>query len=209
MKKLKSSIKEIDEEIETIDSYEEKFTKYRNKMMIKNQLEEMYKKKIIKYLEEEKKRREMEKLFIEDNKFIISKKMWSHLRKQKEKLYLNKKVFRCHERNWNIMNLNKGISFDLETMKYLCNNFKRRSFLDRFDDYRYENNYISKLKEYKLDSRTELFKETIIYVMKKKQDKKPVKIQNTHFLSIHENEEMLYPEIIERYWLNINERNIN
>jgi hypothetical protein len=44
--------------------------------------------------------------------------------------------------------------------------------------------------------------------MKKKQEKKPIRIQNIHFLSIHENEEMLYSERIERHWLNINERNI-
>jgi hypothetical protein len=93
MKKMKNSIKEIDKEIEISDDYDEKFTKYHKKMMIKKQLESMYKERIIKYVEEEKKRRKMEKLFIEDNKFIISKKMWSHLRKQKEKLYLNKKAF--------------------------------------------------------------------------------------------------------------------
>jgi hypothetical protein len=60
-------------------------------MIIKKRLEKMYKERVIKYAEEEMKRREMEKLFIENNKFIISKKMWSHLRKQKEKLYFNKK----------------------------------------------------------------------------------------------------------------------
>jgi hypothetical protein len=88
---MKSSIKEIEEEIEVTDDYEEKFTKFQNRIMIKKQLEKMYENKIIKYLEEEKKRREMEKLFIDDNKFLISKKLWSHLRKQKEKLYLNRK----------------------------------------------------------------------------------------------------------------------
>jgi hypothetical protein len=98
--------------------------------MIKKQLENMYKERITKYVEEEKKRREMEKLFIEYNKFIISKWMWPHLRKQKEKLYFNKKIFRFSEKNWNIMNLNKATSFDLETINFLCNNFRRKSFLD-------------------------------------------------------------------------------
>jgi hypothetical protein len=91
-------------------------------------------------------------------------------------------------------------------MKFLCNNFKRKSFLGRLDDYRCEINYINKLKENKFGRRIELFEETINYIMKKKQEKKPIKIQNIHFLSIHENEEMSYPERIERYWLNINER---
>jgi hypothetical protein len=177
-------------------------------MMIKKQLEKMYKERITKYLEEEKKRREMEKLFIKDNKFIFSKKMWSHLRKQKEKLYLNKKEFRFNEKNWNSMNLNKGMSFDFETIKFLCSNFKRKSLLDRLDDYRCESNYMNRLKEYKFDSRIEQLKEKITYIMKKKQDKQPIEIHNIHFLSIHENEEMSYPERIERYWLNINERNI-
>jgi hypothetical protein len=208
MKKMKSSIKKIDEEIEVMDNYEEKFTRFQNRKMIKKQLEVMFESKVIRYFEEEKKRREMEKLFIKDNKFIISKKLWSHLRNQKEKLYLNKRVFRFNERNWNILNLNKGVSFDWETMGFLCNNFKRKSFLDRLDDYRCQINYINKLKEYKFDSRIELIEETINYLIKKKQEKKPIKIQNIHFLSIHENEEMLYPERIERYWLNINERNI-
>jgi hypothetical protein len=103
----------------------------------------MFNTKIIEYHMNEKKRKEMEKLFIKDNKFVISKKMWTHLRKQKDKLYSNKKVFRFSERNWNIMNLNKGISFDLETIRFLCNNFKRRSFLDRLDDYRCETNYMN------------------------------------------------------------------
>jgi hypothetical protein len=186
-----------------MDDYEEKFTKYQNRTMIKKQLEKICKERIIKYLEEEKKRREMEKLFIKDNKFIISKKMWSHLRKQKEKLYLNKKVFRLNEKNWNIMNLNKGISFDFETIKFLCNSFKRESFLDRLDDYRCKNYYVNKLKEYKFDNRIEQFEETITYVMKKKQNKQPIEIHNIHFLSIHENEEMSYPEKIEKYWLSI------
>jgi hypothetical protein len=110
---------------------------------MKKVLKEIFEKKIIKYYEEEKKRREMEKLFIEDNKFIISKKMWSHLRKQKEKLYLNKKVFRFSEKNWNVMNLNKGTSFDFETIKFLCSSFKRRSFLDNLDEYRCEQNYLT------------------------------------------------------------------
>jgi hypothetical protein len=116
----------------------------------------------------------MEKLFIEDNKFIISKKMWSHLRKQKEGLYLNKKVFRYNEKNWNIMNLNRGISFDLEIIKFLCSNFKRKSFLDKFDDYKYESTCIEKLKECKFDNRIEQFEEIITYIMKKRKE------QTTH-----------------------------
>jgi hypothetical protein len=167
MKKMKSSIREIGQEIEVSDDYEEKITRYRNREMAKRIMEASYKKKVIKYYEEERKRREMEKLFIEDNKFIISKKMWSHLRKQKEKLYLNKKVFRLNEKNWNIMNLNKGTLFDFETIKFLCNNFKRRSFMDRLDDYRCEQNYLNKLKESGLDNRIDQFEEIISYVMKK------------------------------------------
>jgi hypothetical protein len=127
-------------------------------------MEESYKKKVNKYYEEEKKK--MEKLFIEDNKYIISNKMWSHLRKQKEKLYLNKKVFRFNEKNWNIMNLDKGTSFDFETIKFLCNNFKRRSLMDRLDEYKCKANYLNKLKESKLDSRLEKLEEVISYVMK-------------------------------------------
>jgi hypothetical protein len=53
------------------------------------------------------------------------------------------------------------MSFDLETMKYLCNNFKRKSFLDRFDDYKCKNNYMNKLKEFKFDRRIEQLEETI------------------------------------------------
>jgi predicted ATPase len=97
------------------------------------------------------------------------------------------------------MNLNKGISFDFETIQFLCSNFKRKSFLDKLDDYRCENNYMNKLWEYKFDSRIEQFEETIKYIMKKKQNKQPIKIHNIHFLSIHESEEMLYPERIEKY----------
>jgi hypothetical protein len=141
----------------------------------------------------------MEKLFIEDNKFINSKKMWSHLRKQKEKLYLNKKVFRFSEKNWNIMNLNKGTSFDLETIKFLCNNFKRKSFMDNLDEYRCEQNYLNRLREIKLDNRIDKLEEIITYAMKKKQTKQPNKIQNIHFLFLHANEELKYPKKVERY----------
>jgi hypothetical protein len=82
-----------------------------------------------------------------DNKFIISKKLWSYLRKQKEKLYYNKKTVRLSEKNWNIMNLNKGISFDIDTINLLCNNFKRKNFLDRLDDYRNGKHYMKRLKK--------------------------------------------------------------
>jgi hypothetical protein len=117
--------------------------------------------------------------------------MWSHLRRQKEKLNPKKKVFRLNEKNWNVMNLNKGISFDLKTMKFYELTLNEGVFwIDLMITYE-KNNYINKLKEYKLDSRIELFEETINYIMKKKQEKKPTKIQNIHFLSIHENEEML------------------
>jgi hypothetical protein len=150
----------------------------------------MFKEKKVKYYEEENKRREMEKLFIDDNKFIISKKMWTYLRKQKGKLYFNKKVFRFSEKNWNIMNLNKGISFDIETIKFLCINDRRRSFLDRLDDYRCENHYINILKESEFDNRIESLKEVIRYIMEKQCYKYPNKIRNIHFLSIHKNEEM-------------------
>jgi hypothetical protein len=75
MKKMKRSMKEIDEEIEMMDDYEERFARYQNRTIIKKQLERMCKERLIKYFEEEKKRREMKKLFIEDNKLIISKKM--------------------------------------------------------------------------------------------------------------------------------------
>jgi hypothetical protein len=132
----------------------------------------------------------------------------SQLRKHKEKLFLNKKVFRFNEKNWNIMNLNRGISFDFETIKFLCNNFKRRSFLDKFDNYRFEQNYINKLKESELDSRVGKFENVITYVMKKKQNKQPNNIQNIDFLFLHANEEMKYTERIEKYWLNINERSL-
>jgi hypothetical protein len=134
--------------------------------------------------------------------------MWAHLRKQKDKLFSNRKVFRFSEKNWNIMNLNKGISFDFETIKFLCNNFKKRSLLDKLDDYRCEINYLSKLKESNLDNRINNLEETISYVMKKKQIKQPTKIQNIHFLFIHANEEMKYPEKIEKFWLNINNRSL-
>jgi hypothetical protein len=155
-----------------------------------------------------KENREMEKLFIEDNKFIISKKMWSHLRKQREKLYLNKKVFRLNEVNWNVMNINKGTSFDFETIKFLCNNFKRRSFMDRLDNYRCEPNYLNKLKESELDNRIDKIEEVISYVMKKKQSKQPNKIHNIHFLFLPANEEMKYPERIGKYWLNIKKQSL-
>jgi hypothetical protein len=105
---------------------------------------------------------------------------------------------------WNVMNLNKGTSFDFETIKFLCNNFKRRSFMDRLDDYRCEPNYLNKLKESELDNRIDEFEEIISYVMKKEQVKQPSKIHNIHFLFLHANEEMKYPEKIEKYWLNIN-----
>jgi hypothetical protein len=44
--------------------------------------------------------------------------------------------------------------------------------------------------------------------MKRKQTKQPAKIQNIHFLFLHANEEMKYPEKIEKYWLNINKRSL-
>jgi hypothetical protein len=134
--------------------------------------------------------------------------MWSHLREQKKKLYINKKVFRFNEKNWNIMNLNKGTSFDFQTIKFLCNNFKRRSFMDKLDDYRCESNYLNKLKESGLDNRIDNLEEIISYVMKKKQIKQPNKIHNIHFLFLYANKEMKNPERIERYWLNINERSL-
>jgi hypothetical protein len=134
--------------------------------------------------------------------------MWTYLRKPKDKLYSNKKIFRYSERNWNLMNLNKGISFDLETIKFLCSSFKRRSFLDRLDDYRCEKNYLDMLQENNLDSRITNLSGTISYVMKKKLSKDPIKIQNTHFLFLFKNEEMIYPTKIEKYWLNINERSL-
>jgi hypothetical protein len=124
----------MEQEIEVLNEYEVKIIKYQNRELVKKIMEESYKRKVIKYYEEERRKREMEKLFIEDNKFIISRKMWSHLRKQKEKLYLNKKVFKFNEKNWNIMNLNKETSFNFEIINTLCNNFKRRSFMDRLDD---------------------------------------------------------------------------
>jgi hypothetical protein len=55
MKKMKSPVKAIDEEIEIMDNYEEKFVTFQNRTIIKKQLEEMYKGRIIKYLEDEKK----------------------------------------------------------------------------------------------------------------------------------------------------------
>jgi hypothetical protein len=125
--------------------------------------------------------------------------MWSHLRKQKEKLYSNKKVFRSSEKNWNIMNLNKVISFDIETIKFLCNNFKRRSFLDMLDDYRCEKHYMKNWKKCRFDNRIENLEEIIMFVSKKQSHNHPSKIQNIHFLSIHEKEEMLYHEKTENY----------
>jgi hypothetical protein len=62
---------------------------------------------------------------------------------------------------------------------------------------------MNRLKEYKFDNRIEQFEETINYLMKKKQNSQPITIHNIHFLSIHENEEMSYPEKIEKYWLNL------
>jgi hypothetical protein len=166
---MESSMEEVKQEIEISKEYEVKTKKYLEREILKKNMEEIFRRKITKYQEEERKRKEMEKLFIEDNKFIISKKMMSQLRKQKEKLYCNKKVFRFNEKNWNIMNLNKGTSFDFETIKFLCNNYKRRSFLDRLDHYRCEPNYLNKLKESGLDNRIENLEEIISYIIKKKQ----------------------------------------
>jgi hypothetical protein len=67
---------------------------------------------------------------------------------------------------------------------------------------------LNKLKENELDNRIDKFVELISYVMKKKQIKQLNKIHNIHFLFLHTNKEMKYPEKIEKYWLNINERSL-
>jgi hypothetical protein len=54
-----------------------------------------------------------------------------------------------------MMNLNKGIPFDIDAIKFLCNNFKRKSFLDKLDDYRCEEQYMKKLKKCKFDNKFE------------------------------------------------------
>jgi thiamine kinase-like enzyme len=78
--------------------------------------------------------------------------------------------------------------------------------LDKLDDYRCEGHYMKRLKKCKFDNRIESLEKTIVYVSKKQRYKNPSKIQNIHFLSIHEKEEMSYAERIERYWLNINDK---
>jgi hypothetical protein len=57
MKKMKSSIREIDQETEVLNVYEKKVIRYRNKELTKKVIEESYKKRVEKYYEEKKKRK--------------------------------------------------------------------------------------------------------------------------------------------------------
>jgi hypothetical protein len=93
--------------------------------------------------------------------------------------------------------------FGYRSMKNWFEKFVRRSFLEKFDDYRCVEYYQQLLEECKIDKRTENLKEIIEYVRNKYQKFQKYSIQNIHYISIHENEEMNYPRNLERYWLSI------
>jgi hypothetical protein len=56
-------------------NYENNYIKYYTRKLLKESLENLTNQKIIEYTKEAAKRNEMEKFFIRDNKFIISKKL--------------------------------------------------------------------------------------------------------------------------------------
>jgi hypothetical protein len=77
MKSIETSLKEMYDEKTMKSEYEKKYTKYHTERMLKEMLEKIINVKISKYNKEKRIRIEMEKLFIEDNKFIISKRLGS------------------------------------------------------------------------------------------------------------------------------------
>jgi hypothetical protein len=72
------SIEEGKINAEAEQRYENEYIKHYKKMLFKKKLEELFIQKIMIYADEVNERRETEKLFVEDNKFILSKKLWSH-----------------------------------------------------------------------------------------------------------------------------------
>jgi hypothetical protein len=81
-----SSVFEINKEMKAAIKYEAKVIKFHEKEALKRKLEEIFGRKIIRYQAEERKRKEMEKLLINDNKFIISKKDVVSFQKTKRKV---------------------------------------------------------------------------------------------------------------------------
>jgi hypothetical protein len=115
-------------------------------------------------IKEYHKKKEMERMIIEDNKIIFSKCVWTKMKEEKTRLYLHGKNICLNYKNWNKLIINNRMNLDVKSMKVVLNKFIRKSYLDVIDEYRCNEYYFDLVKEIIFDYRLSDISTMVEYV---------------------------------------------